>query len=216
MSRFERIAKRTTDVAASTLMLALVALPLLLAAILVKLSDRGPVFFRQQRIGKDGQPFRVWKLRTMVVGAASTGLGHTVAADDGRITRVGRILRNWGLDELPQLINVLLGEMSLVGPRPTLAYQVEHYDAEQRRRLEMKPGITSLAVVSGRNAIAWSERIELDVWYVDHWSLWLDLTILFRTLWCVLVLREGLYGEDGINDPFVDLPEKRDEGGSDG
>ncbi len=216
MSRFERITKRTTDVAASIPMLALLALPLLLAAILVKLSDGGPVFFRQQRVGKGGRLFRVWKFRTMVVGAASMGLGHTVASDDDRITRIGRVLRDWGLDELPQLINVLLGEMSLVGPRPTLAYQVEHYDAEQRRRLEMKPGITSLAVVSGRNAIAWSERIELDVWYVDHWSLWLDLTILFRTLWCVLVSREGLYGEDGINDPFVDLPEKRDEGGSDG
>jgi lipopolysaccharide/colanic/teichoic acid biosynthesis glycosyltransferase len=94
--------------------------------------------------------------------------------------------------------------MSLVGPRPTLAYQVEHYDATQRRRLEVRPGITSLAVVSGRNALSWNERIELDIWYIDHGSLGLDLKILFRTLWCVLVTREGLYGKDGVNDPFVD------------
>ena len=151
----------------------------------------------------------------MIEGAAKRGLGPTVAKDDERITRVGRFLRNFGLDELPQLLNVLSGEMSLVGLRPTLPYQVEHYDDFQRRRLTVKPGITSLAVVSGRNALSWRERIELDVWYIDHYSLLLDLKILLRTLWCVLVTREGLYGEDGINDPFVPIDEpaeKENEG----
>ena len=123
---------------------------------------------------------------------------------------MGRILRDWGLDELPQLINVLTGDMSLVGPRPTLAYQVERYNDFQRRRLEVRPGITSLAVVSGRNTLPWARRIELDIWYIDHWSLALDFRILLKTLWKVLVTREGLYGEDGINDPF-DQPNKNFE-----
>ena len=214
--RLQLAVKRLLDLLVSLIGLSMLAPLFLVIVVAIKLHDRGPVFFRQERVGKGGRPFRVWKFRTMIVGAASTGLGHTVAVDDARITRVGCVLRNWGLDELPQLINVSVGEMSLVGPRPTLAYQVEHYNAEQRRRLEMKPGVTSLAVVSGRNALPWKERIELDVWYVDNWSLWLDLKILFRTLWCVLVTRAGLYGEDGVNDPFVDLPERRDEGGNDG
>jgi undecaprenyl phosphate N,N'-diacetylbacillosamine 1-phosphate transferase len=186
----------------------LLALPVLaICALAIKLEDRGPIFFRQERIGCGGAPFKVWKFRTMIPDAQSVGLKHTVAVDDERITRVGRVLRNFGLDELPQLLNVLMGEMSLVGPRPTLAYQVEAYSDFQRRRLETKPGITSLAVVSGRNALSWEERIKLDVWYIDHGSLRLDLSILFRTLWKVLVTREGLYGADGVNDGFVPAPE---------
>jgi lipopolysaccharide/colanic/teichoic acid biosynthesis glycosyltransferase len=199
-----RTAKRTLDLVASSLAFLVLACPFAAIAVAIKLDSRGPVFFRQERVGKGGRVFRVWKFRTMVVDAASKGLGVTVAAGDERITRVGRILRAWGLDELPQVLNVLAGEMSLVGPRPTLAYQVEGYDATQRRRLEVRPGITSLAVVSGRNALSWVERIELDVWYIDHGSLGLDLRILLRTLWCVLVTHEGLYGKDGVNDPFVD------------
>jgi lipopolysaccharide/colanic/teichoic acid biosynthesis glycosyltransferase len=200
-------AKRAIDLAASALALVLLALPFAAIALAIRLDDRGPVFFRQERVGKGGRVFRVWKFRTMVVDAVSKGLGVTVAAGDERITRVGQFLRSVGLDELPQFVNVLAGEMSLVGPRPTLAYQVEHYDAFQRRRLEVRPGITSLAVVSGRNALSWKERIELDVWYIDHGSLGLDLKILLRTLWCVLVTRKGLYGNDGVNDPFVDPPD---------
>jgi len=199
-------AKRGIDLAASALALVLLALPFAGIALAIKLDDRGPVFFRQERVGRGGRVFRVWKFRTMIAGAINHGLGLNVAHNDSRITRVGRILRNLGLDELPQLLNVLVGEMSLVGPRPTLAYQVEHYDATQRRRLEVRPGITSLAVVSGRNALSWKERIELDVWYIDHGSLWLDLRILAKTLWVVLVKREGLYGEGGVNDPFVEPP----------
>jgi len=212
MGGFGRCCKRTMDLGIGIPMLVLLGIPLLVGWLAVRLEDGGPGFFRQERVGRHGRRFRIWKLRTMIVEARSKGLGATVAADDERITRVGHLLRSWGLDELPQLINVLTGEMSLVGPRPTLAYQVEAYDDEQRRRLLAKPGITSLAVVSGRNALPWRERIELDVWYVDNWSVWLDLKILFRTLWSVLVTREGLYGADGVNDPFVEPPP--DEGGS--
>ena len=198
--------KRLIDILLSFTGLSLLAVPFGFISVMIKVDSTGSVSFRQGRVGKDGCPFKVWKFRTMVVGAIDQGLGVTVSKDDERITRIGRVLRNLGLDELPQLINVLVGEMSLVGPRPTLAYQVEHYDAFQRRRLEVKPGLTSLAVVSGRNALSWRERIKLDVWYVDHWSLWLDISILFRTLWKVLVTREGLYGVDGVNDTFADAP----------
>ncbi len=202
--RFHLAAKRVLDVIVSAIGLAVLALPFVLMALAIKLDSKGPVFFRQERVGKDGKLFKVWKFRTMVEGAEQQGLGYNVAKDDPRITRVGRILRDWGLDELSQLINVLKGDMSLVGPRPTLLYQVQHYDEFQRQRLKMKPGITSLAVVSGRNTLPWEERIKLDIWYVDHWSFWLDLKILFQTLWVVLIKREGIYGEGGINDPFVD------------
>ena len=195
--------KRLLDCVVSLLGLCLLAIPFGGISIAIQLDARGSVFFRQERVGRNGESFRIWKFRTMIPDAQSVGLGKTVSADDDRITRVGRALRNSGLDELPQLINVLVGDMSLVGPRPTLAYQVEQYDDFQRRRLEAKPGITSLAVVSGRNALSWEKRIELDVWYIDHWSFWLDVRILFRTLWCVLVTQEGLYGADGVNDPFV-------------
>jgi lipopolysaccharide/colanic/teichoic acid biosynthesis glycosyltransferase len=196
--------KRVVDLLASGVSLLVLAVPFGAVALAVKLDDRGPVFFRQERVGRGGRRFRVWKFRTMVVDAVSKGRGVAVAHNDERITRVGRFLRNSGVDELPQILNVLVGEMSLVGPRPTLAYQVERYSSFQKRRLEVRPGITSLAVVSGRNALSWNERIELDVWYIDHWSLSLDLKIMLRTLWCVLVTRQGLYGKDGVNDSFVD------------
>ena len=208
MKRFRKTIKRFVDLAVSTIMLLVLWIPFVMIAVAIKLDDRGPVFFRQERIGKDGVPFRVWKFRTMVVDASRQGLGNTLSRDDDRITRIGRLLRNTGFDELPQGINVLVGQMSLVGPRPTLAYQVEQYTPFQRRRLEVSPGITSLAVVSGRNALSWVDRIKLDVQYVDRWSLWLDVTILIRTLWCVLITREGLYGDGGINDSFVDPPAK--------
>jgi lipopolysaccharide/colanic/teichoic acid biosynthesis glycosyltransferase len=208
MSRKVQLAlKRLLDVAISLVGLTLLAIPFALIALAIKLDSKGPVFFRQERIGLNGRPFRVWKFRTMIEGAERKGLGYTVAEDDPRITRLGRVLRNWSLDELPQLLNVLTGEMSLVGPRPTLPYQVQQYNEFQRRRLAMRPGITSLAVVSGRNALSWEERIHLDVRYIDRWSLRLDLKILLKTLWVVLIKREGLYGEEGINDPFVEPPD---------
>ena len=143
--------------------------------------SRGPALYRQVRVGKDGADFELLKLRTMVQGAETQGAGYAVDRGDPRITPVGRVLRRLSLDELPQLWNVVRGEMSVVGPRPTLRYQVEQYTPRQLRRLEVKPGITGWAQVHGRAALPWAERIELDVWYVEHRSPWLDLTILLKT-----------------------------------
>ncbi|MBI2857834.1 MAG: sugar transferase [Chloroflexi bacterium] len=195
--------KRAIDVLLSSLGLAVLSVPFLVIAAIIRLESPGPVFFRQERIGRLGRPFQIFKFRTMVDGAVQRGLGLNVSRDDPRITRAGKLLRDCGLDELPQLINVLRGEMSLVGPRPTLRYQVERYNDFQRLRLLARPGITSLAVVNGRNLLSWAQRIRLDVWYVKRWSLWLDLKIMLHTFWAVLVTREGVYGAEGINDDFV-------------
>ena len=160
----------------------LVSAPLLgLAALAVKLEDGGPIFFRQSRVGKDGGDFELLKLRTMIVDAERQGAGFAVDRGDSRITAVGRLLRRTSLDELPQLWNVVRGDMSVIGPRPTLRYQVEQYTPHQRRRLEVKPGITGWAQIHGRAALPWPERIDLDVWYVEHRSTRLDLKILLRT-----------------------------------
>jgi len=172
---------RALDAAAAGLGLA-VASPLLVAAALaIKLDDGGPVFYRQRRVGLNGTEFELVKLRTMEIGAEYKGAGFAVNEGDPRITRAGRLLRRLSIDELPQLWNVLRGDMSLVGPRPTLAYQVERYTPRQRRRLEVKPGLTGWAQIHGRAALPWDERIELDVWYVEHRSPLVDLKILLRT-----------------------------------
>jgi lipopolysaccharide/colanic/teichoic acid biosynthesis glycosyltransferase len=152
-----------------------------LAALAIKLTSRGPALYRQTRVGKDGADFELLKLRTMVVGAESQGTGFAVDRGDTRITRVGRVLRMLSLDELPQLWNIVRGDMSVIGPRPTLRYQVEQYDERQRRRLDVKPGLTGWAQIHGRASLPWVERIELDVWYVDHRSAKTDLVILLRT-----------------------------------
>lgn len=152
-----------------------------LAMLGVKLEDRGPVLFKQKRVGKDGVEFEVLKLRTMVVNAEKLGAGYAVTVGDSRITRIGRFLRRSSIDELPQLWNVVRGDMSVIGPRPTLAYQVEQYTPRQRRRLEVLPGLTGWAQVHGRAKLPWDERIELDVWYVDHRSAKTDLLILLLT-----------------------------------
>ena len=172
---------RVLDAAAAGVGLALASPVLAVAAVAIKLDDGGPVFYRQRRVGLNGQEFHLLKLRTMRVGAEHTGAGYAVNEGDPRITRAGRLLRRLSLDELPQFWNVVRGDMSLVGPRPTLAYQVERYTPRQRRRLEVKPGITGWAQVHGRAQLPWDERIELDVWYVEHRSPWLDLRILART-----------------------------------
>src|SRR5438128_12481452 len=173
--------QRAADVAIAGAGL-VVASPLLaLAALAIKLEDGGPVLYRQTRVGRDGADFELLKLRTMVVGAETMGAGLAVNEGDSRITRAGRILRKLSLDELPQLWNVVRGEMSVIGPRPTLRYQVERYDERQRRRLDVRPGITGWAQIHGRATLPWAERIELDVWYVEHRSPLLDLKILART-----------------------------------
>ncbi len=141
------------------------------------------------------------------------GLGNTVTQADPRITKVGSVLRNLSLDELPQLINVFQGTMSIIGPRPTLLHQIEHYNEYQWQRLLAKPGITSWASVNGRNSLSWAQRIELDVWYVLNRSLWLDVKVLFKTLWVAFVTRKGLYGADGVNDDFgVNAPSEQTSG----
>jgi lipopolysaccharide/colanic/teichoic acid biosynthesis glycosyltransferase len=167
------------------------ASPLLAAAALAtKLESGGPVLYRQTRVGKDGSDFQLLKLRTMVVGAEKLGAGYAVDRGDARITRVGRILRRTSIDELPQLWNILRGDMSVIGPRPTLRYQVEQYDEHQRRRLDVRPGLTGWAQVHGRASLPWADRIELDVWYVENRSPRIDLQILLRT---PLALFRGTY-----------------------
>ena len=186
---------RALDVAGASLGLVLASPFLAASALVIKLEDRGPVLYRQRRVGRDGEDFELLKLRTMVVGAEKQGAGWAVNEGDPRITRAGRVLRRLSLDELPQLWNVVRGDMSLIGPRPTLRYQVEKYTDRQRRRLDVKPGITGWAQIHGRAALPWEERIELDVWYVEHRSPLLDLKILLRT---PLALRGGTYkGETG-------------------
>jgi len=185
---------RALDTVLAALALAVTAPVLAVAAILIRIESRGPVVFRQRRVGLDGRPFDLWKLRTMVSGAEAMGAGIYVLEGDPRITRAGRMLRRFSLDELPNLVNVLRGEMAMVGPRPTVQEQVDRYTDRQRRRLEVKPGITGWAQVHGRASLPWPERIELDVWYVDNRSLLLDLKILARTARLLLTGR-GLYSE---------------------
>jgi lipopolysaccharide/colanic/teichoic acid biosynthesis glycosyltransferase len=183
------------DVLLAAVLLAIACPLLALAALAIRLESRGPVFYRQLRVGRHGESFQLWKLRTMVPGAETMGAGIYVIEGDPRITRVGRLLRRFSLDELPNLVNVLRGEMAIVGPRPTVQEQVDRYTDRQRRRLEVKPGITGWAQINGRTSLPWPERIELDVWYVEHRSLRLDLRILMRTA-RLLATGHGLYSED--------------------
>ena len=180
------MARRLIDIAVSAVALVLMAPLLALAVLAIRLESRGRAIYRQRRAGKDGKAFDVFKLRTMVDGAEHIGAGLAVNVNDSRITRVGAFLRRTSLDELPNLLNVLRGEMSLIGPRPTLPVQVNQYSERQRRRLAVKPGITGWAQVNGRASLPWAERIELDLYYVEHRSLALDLRILARTPTMVL------------------------------
>jgi lipopolysaccharide/colanic/teichoic acid biosynthesis glycosyltransferase len=173
--------RRTVDIAISALALALSAPVLVAAMVAIRLESPGPIIYRQRRVGRHGREFDVLKLRTMVDGAEHIGAGLAIDANDSRVTRVGALLRRTSLDELPNLLNVLRGEMSLIGPRPTLPVQVAQYTERQRGRLQVKPGITGWAQVNGRASLPWSERIELDLYYIAHRSLLLDLRILWRT-----------------------------------
>jgi lipopolysaccharide/colanic/teichoic acid biosynthesis glycosyltransferase len=186
------VIRRALDILVSASVLLLSSPLLVLAMLAVRLESAGHPIYRQRRVGRDGRPFDVIKLRTMVDGAEHVGAGLAVNENDARITRVGALLRRTSLDELPNLLNVLRGEMSLIGPRPTLPVQVEQYTPRQRGRLAVKPGITGWAQVNGRTALPWSERIELDLFYIEHRSLALDLRILRRTVAMVLG-GSGLY-----------------------
>jgi lipopolysaccharide/colanic/teichoic acid biosynthesis glycosyltransferase len=182
----DRTVKRAVDLAIALPLAALSAPVVALLALAIRLESPGHPIYRQTRVGKDGQLFEIYKLRTMVQGAEFTGAGLAIAAGDARITRLGTWLRRYSLDELPNLWNVVRGEMSIVGPRPTLKGQVDQYTERQRGRLAVKPGITGWAQINGRASLPWPERIELDLWYVEHRSLALDLRILSRTLGQVL------------------------------
>jgi lipopolysaccharide/colanic/teichoic acid biosynthesis glycosyltransferase len=182
---------RVFDIAIATVALVVFSPVVLIAAIAIRLGSRGPVIYRQRRVGKDGREFELLKLRTMEPGSDPVGVGKVVARDDPRVTTAGRFLRRTSLDEIPNLVNVLRGEMAIVGPRPTIPAQVEDYTPRQHRRHEVRPGLTGWAQVQGRAGIPWQERIELDVEYVDRRSFGLDLRILTRTAW-LLVTGHGL------------------------
>lgn len=171
---------------------------MIVIAILIKIEDRGPVFFKQERLGKDGKTFLLYKFRTMVENAEKQGAGIFIEENDPRITRVGRWLRELSLDELPQLFNIIKGDMSFVGPRPPLPFfpkRYEEYEEWVKKRFTVRPGITGWAQINGRNLIDWYDRFKLDVWYVEHWSLRLDARIVFLTILKVLK-REGIYGKN--------------------
>jgi lipopolysaccharide/colanic/teichoic acid biosynthesis glycosyltransferase len=186
---------RAFDILIAAALLAVLAPVIALAAAAIKVETRGTAFFRQRRVGRHGEPFELWKLRTMVTGAEGMGAGIYITPGDSRITRVGALLRRFSLDELPNLFNVLTGDLAIVGPRPTVQEQVDGYTPRQRRRLEVRPGITGWAQVNGRTSLPWPERIELDVWYVDHRCPRLDLQIVARTV-RMLASGHGLYSED--------------------
>ena len=204
LSSFELAVKRAVACLVAGLV-SVVFLPvILLVAVAIKLDSPGPVLFTQDRVGKRGRRFRLFKFRSMRQDAEAVraSLMHLNEAsgpvfkitNDPRVTRVGRALRKFSLDELPQLVNVIRGDMSLVGPRPLLMEYLPLYNAHQRRRHEVRPGITGWAQINGRNAISWKRKFDLDVWYVDNASFWLDLKILWLTLWHVL-RREGISGQ---------------------
>jgi len=191
------VIRRALDITVSAVALVLTAPLLALAALAVRLESRGHPIYRQRRVGRDGREFDVLKLRTMVDGAENMGAGLAVNENDSRITRIGALLRRTSLDELPNLLNVLRGDMSLIGPRPTIPVQVEQYTPRQRERLSVKPGITGWAQVNGRASLPWAERIELDLFYIAHRSLLLDLRILWRTVTMVLAGSDLYKGRSG-------------------
>ena len=195
--------KRAIDIFLATIGLILSSPALVVIAITIKMSSDGPILFIQRRVGKNGRVFRIYKFRSMAHGAERHTAGRYISKEDSCITPVGRIMRRWAIDELPQLINVLKGDMSIVGPRPTLEYQVEKYNSHQRKRLDVKPGITGWAQVNGRNNISWPERIDLDVWYAENWSIFLDARIMFMTLPAILKREFAFAGDTVIDDEIV-------------
>lgn len=201
MQRVQLILKCLVDYFAAILLVVLLSPIFLIIALTIKIDSRGPILFKQQRVGKAEKLFTIYKFRSMIPDASDMGLGLKVAQNDARITPVGHFLRRTSLDELPQLLNILKGDMSFIGPRPTLLCQVKQYNDFQKKRLLIKPGITGWAQVNGRNSLSWPERIVLDVWYVEHFSLWLDYKILLKTM-RVIWVKDGLYGKEGINEDF--------------
>ena len=199
--RKDIVLKRVIDVVISGIGLILLFPIFTIIGIFIKLDSKGPVFFIQKRIGKDGKSFKIIKFRTMITGKEEETKKMEINKDNPYVTSFGKLLRRTGFDEMSQLINVLKGDMSLVGPRPTLLYQVKNYNEFEKKRLIIKPGITSWALINGRNSLTWSETIKLDIWYINNWSFWLDIKILIKTI-IVVAKAEGLYpvkGRDNKN-----------------
>lgn len=194
MKKVSFFIKNTADFLISIFLIVIFLPILILISLLIKLDSTGSMFYLQERVGKDGKLFKLYKFRTMIKDVEKLGLGFEASSDDPRITKIGRFLRRWCLDELPQLFNVLKSDMSLVGPRPTLLYQVEKYNDFEKRRLEVRPGMTGLAQVKGRNLLTWPEKIKLDIEYIDNFSLWLDFKIILATF-KLLANPEGVYKE---------------------
>lgn len=211
MRKFQLFIKRVIDLAcAVVLLLLMIAVPLLIVIpIVIKLTSKGPAIFTQERVGKDGKVFKIYKFRTMLIPEESFDENGNQLEPKQRITRVGKFLRKTSLDEITQIFNILNGTMSLVGPRPTLPYQTERYTQEQRRRLDMRPGITGWAQVNGRNDLTWTEKIEYDIEYIDKFSIWFDIEILFRTV-AVVFKQDGIAftKNDAINAKEVPSEDK--------
>lgn len=200
--QFQRFLKRQMDIWVSLISLIILAVPLLIVALLIKLDSKGPVFFVQERIGKGGKIFKMFKFRSMVVNAVHMGSGLEVVKNDARITRVGRFLRRTRIDEYPQLFQILLGQMSLVGPRPAFTHHLEKYTEEEKKRLSVSPGFTNMDILKGGNALSWKERIQWDIWYIDHWSLWLDIKIILGSFKVVFTGEDEEGGEKGIIEDY--------------
>jgi lipopolysaccharide/colanic/teichoic acid biosynthesis glycosyltransferase len=197
----KKIIKRIIDIVLSSVAIIILSPFLVIIAILIKSDSKGPVFFIQERVGQDGKPFNFFKFRTMIDNAEKIGLKEGASEDDPRITKIGKFLREWTIDESPQFVNILKGDMSLVGPRPLSAYNsgtTPEMEKLWQKRITIKPGLVSIVDIKGRNLVPWQKRFEYDAWYIDHQSLWLDLKILVLGFFAVLG-RKGVYGEGGTN-----------------
>ena len=194
--------KRAVDFCIALVALTILFVPLIIVAIIIKLDSKGPVIFMQERLGKDGVPFKIWKFRSMCVGAEKQGTGVYSYKGDSRITKVGKVIRATSIDELPQLVNILKGDMALIGPRPALTYHpwpYEQYTEHQKHMFDVLPGVTGWAQVNGRKEVPWPERIELNVWYANNMSLWLDIKIFFMTIFKVATnANNENVGETGV------------------
>jgi len=209
---YKHFFKRVIDIFISLVGLIILSIPMLIIAIAIKCDSKGPVIFKQERVGKKGKVFKIYKFRSMCVGAEQTGSGVYSGKGDARVTKVGKILRATSFDELPQFFNLLKGDMSLVGPRPPLTYHPwtwDKYTDEQKRMFDVRPGITGWAQVNGRKDVEWNKRIKLNVWYVDHVSLWLDIKILFKTVAKVFSNTDNENkGATVVSAPTDDVPEE--------
>ena len=211
---YKHFFKRLFDIVLSFLGLVIVAIPMLFIAIAIKIDSKGPVFFRQERIGRKGKVFKILKFRSMCVGAEKMGSGVYSDKGDARVTKVGKFLRATSLDEICQLWNVLKGDMSFIGPRPPLTYHpwpLDEYTQEQRRMFDVRPGVTGWAQINGRKGVEWNKRIELNVWYVEHLSFWLDIKIFFKTVWKVFSNADNENKGATVVKPIESVEEKKVE-----